>query len=135
MKQKILQFLIIAFALTTVSTAFAEGGDAEFLKTTGKKAKIVGKGALFGLGGGLVIGLASQVVRHNTRTIFLFGSLGMYAGIGMGLYVILAPKGATPYEGPDTYEDFSQYHPFSKQFDPMLVKANQIQVPVYSFTF
>jgi hypothetical protein len=37
----------------------------------------------------------------------MFGSIGMYAGILLGIYVITTSPGPTPYEGPDTYEDFS----------------------------
>jgi hypothetical protein len=60
------------------------------------------------LGGGLVIGLASQVVKKRTKNIFVAGSLGMYAGIATGLYLIFsAGSGVKEYEGPDTYEDFS----------------------------
>jgi len=72
-----------------------------------KRAKIVGKAALYGFGGGLVVGVASQVFHKKPKNIFMFGSLGMYAGILLGLYVISTSQGPAPYEGPDTYEDFN----------------------------
>jgi hypothetical protein len=87
---------------------FFNAGFAEAKNVTTRKAIIVGKAALYGLGGGLVIGLASQVVKKRTKNIFVAGSLGMYAGIATGLYLIFsAGSGVKEYEGPDTYEDFS----------------------------
>lgn len=81
----------------------------ESLNNTGKRAAIVGKSAIYGAAGGLVVGVASQAFKRKTKNIFVFGSLGLYAGIAMGLYIVMAPRGATPYEGPDTYEDFGSY--------------------------
>lgn len=71
--------------------------------------KIVGKSAMYGAGGGLVVGLASQVFKKKTKNIFLFGSLGMYAGILLGVYIISTSRAPTPYEGPDTYEDYGDF--------------------------
>lgn len=72
-----------------------------------RKALVIGKAAAYGLGAGLVVGLASQVINSNTKNIFLGGSLGMYAGIGLGLYLLMtAPTADEGYEGPDTYDDF-----------------------------
>lgn len=79
----------------------------ETMNVTGKRVKVVAKSALYGLGGGLVVGLASQVFERKTKNIFMFGSLGMYAGILLGIYVVSTSSGPRPYEGPDTYEDFS----------------------------
>lgn len=61
---------------------------------------------MYGAAGGLVVGLASQAFHRSTRGIFMFGSLGLYAGIAVGLYAITAAKSGTPYEGPDTYDDY-----------------------------
>jgi hypothetical protein len=69
---------------------------------------IVAKSAIFGLGGGLVVGLASQVFKKNTKNIFLAGSLGMYAGIGLGIYIISSTHAAR-YDGPDTYKDLDDF--------------------------
>ena len=92
-------FLAIAFLLPQA----AEARDA-----TVRKGLIVGKAALYGLAGGLVIGLASQVITTRTKNIFIGGSIGMYAGILTGLYLVMtAGSSAKEYEGPDTYEDFS----------------------------
>lgn len=88
------------------SHAFAAN---ESLNVAGKKTGIVAKAAAFGLGGGLIVGLASQVVKRKAQNIFLAGSLGMYIGIAMGIYIVTAPKGGTPYDGPDTYEDYGNY--------------------------
>jgi hypothetical protein len=79
----------------------------ESLNVTGKRVKIVAKSALYGFGGGLVVGLASQVFKKKVKNIFMFGSLGLYAGIALGLYVVSTSGGPLPYEGPDTYDDFS----------------------------
>jgi hypothetical protein len=95
--------VLSAFLLLLVSPARAD----ESLNVTGKRVKIVAKSALYGFGGGLVVGLASQVFKKKTKNIFLFGSLGLYAGIILGVYVVSTSSGPAPYEGPDTYDDFS----------------------------
>jgi hypothetical protein len=86
----------------------AEAQASETMNVTGKRVKVVAKSAVYGLGGGLVVGLASQVFQRKTKNIFMFGSLGMYAGIILGIYVVSTSSGPRPYEGPDTYEDFSK---------------------------
>lgn len=80
----------------------------ESLNITGKRFRIVGRSALYGFGGGLVVGLASQVFKKKPKNILLFGSLGLYAGIILGVYVISTSSAPAPYEGPDTYDDFTQ---------------------------
>jgi hypothetical protein len=89
--------------------SYAAHAESESLNLTGKRALIVGKAALYGAGGGLVVGLASQVFKKKGKNIFLFGSLGMYAGIILGIYVISSSRGPAPYEGPDTYEDYGDF--------------------------
>jgi hypothetical protein len=89
-------------------TSFGEArAESETLAVTGKRIKIISKSALYGFGGGLVVGLASQVFKKKAKNIFMFGSLGLYAGILLGIYVVTGMEGPTPYEGPDTYDDFS----------------------------
>lgn len=87
--------------------------DSETLNVAGKKAKVVGKAAIYGASGGLVVGLASQVFKKKAKNIFVFGSLGLYAGILLGVYVISTHSGPAPYDGPDTYEDYGD---FSRSF-------------------
>ncbi len=108
MYQKFSLVLILSFLLQVVALPSALAAN-ESLNLAGKKTAIVAKAAAFGLGGGLVVGLASQVVKRKTNNIFLAGSLGMYVGIAMGIYIVTAPKGGTPYDGPDTYEDYGNY--------------------------
>ncbi len=96
-------FVLFAF-LCSASPAGAE----ESLNVTGKRVKVVAKSAAYGVVGGLVVGLASQVFEKKTKNIFMFGSLGLYAGILLGIYVVSTSSGPSPYEGPDTYEDFSR---------------------------
>ena len=108
--QKVLSiFLVAAFFLTSQASAFAAPEVKDAPQSIGtKRAKVVAKAAIFGFGGGLVVGLASQVFKKKSKNVFLFGSLGMYAGILLGLYVITTTKTPAPYQGPDTYEDFSR---------------------------
>jgi hypothetical protein len=108
MKQILSVFLAISLLLLSLPSAQAADQDPPPSKTL-RQAKVVGKAALYGWGGGLVVGLASQVFQRNAKNVFLFGSLGMYAGILLGIYVISTSPGPAPYEGPDTYDDFS-YH-------------------------
>jgi len=95
--------ILVASLLMVPSWAKAE----DSLNVTGKRVNIVAKSAGYGLVGGLVVGLASQVFQKKVKNIFMFGSLGLYAGILLGIYVVSTSSGPTPYEGPDTYEDFS----------------------------
>jgi hypothetical protein len=104
--RKILSTLLVAAILG--STPLAASAESQSLNIAGKRAKVVAKSALYGFGGGLVVGLATQVFKKKTRNIFICGSLGMYAGIALGIYVISTSRGPTPYEGPDTYEDYSE---------------------------
>jgi hypothetical protein len=87
------------------ATASAPGD--ENLNIAGKRARIVARSAIYGFGGGLVVGVASQVFKKKSKNILLFGSLGLYAGILLGVYVITTSSTPPPYEGPDTYDDFS----------------------------
>jgi hypothetical protein len=96
--------LVISFLLPMA--AHAENSQLNY---AGKRAKIVGKAALYGFGGGLVVGVASQAFKKRAKNVFLFGSLGLYAGIALGIYVISTSRGPTPYEGPDTYEDYGDF--------------------------
>jgi hypothetical protein len=102
------RWLCLLLIFSFVSPAFARA-ETESLSVAGKRAKVVGKAALYGFGGGLVVGVASQVFKKETKNIFLFGSLGLYAGILLGVYVITSSRGPAPYEGPDTYEDYGDF--------------------------
>ena len=104
MKKIISLLLLAAFLLPVTGRA-----ESEYLSIAGKRAKVVGKAALFGTGGGLVVGVASQVFKKNAKNIFVFGSLGLYAGILLGVYVISSSRGPAPWEGPDTYEDYGDF--------------------------
>ena len=114
---------------------------AEARSSTTRKAIVVGKAALYGLGGGLVIGLASQVISKNTRNIFIGGSLGMYAGIATGLYLVLtAGSGPKEYEGPDTCEDFSGWDSHNWNPSPATLQAKlppkpELEINFYNFRF
>ena len=105
--------LLILFSMLLPMAAHAE---SESLNLAGKRTLRVAKAAAYGAGGGLVVGLASQVFKKKAKNIFLFGSLGLYAGILVGIYVISSSHGPSTYEGPDTYEDFGD---FSLRYAPM----------------
>lgn len=104
MKRFVALLLLTAFLLPSVGRAETPG-----LNIAGKRAKVVGKAALYGFGGGLVVGVASQAFKKKEKNIFLFGSLGLYAGIALGIYIVATSRGPTPYEGPDTYEDYGDF--------------------------
>jgi hypothetical protein len=97
---------LFASLLFSGTTAHAQ---SETLNVAGKKAKVVGKAAIFGAAGGLIVGAASQVFKRKAKNIFVFGSLGLYSGILLGIYVISSHSGPAPYEGPDTYEDYGDF--------------------------
>lgn len=104
MKRLLSLMLLLTFLLPCQGRAENSG-----LTVAGKRAKVVGKAALYGFGGGLVVGVASQAFKKKSKNIFLFGSLGLYAGIAVGIYVISTSRGPAPYEGPDTYEDYGDF--------------------------
>ncbi|MCO5142058.1 MAG: hypothetical protein M9962_03095 [Oligoflexia bacterium] len=103
-----LRALIISFLISSITPSLATA-KSETLTTAGKRAKVVAKAAVYGFGGGLIVGVASQVFKRKTKNIFMFGSLGMYAGILLGVYVISTSSTPSPYEGPDTYEDYGDF--------------------------
>ncbi len=104
MKKCLSLWLVLSFFLSPLAHA-----ESESLNIAGKRAKIIGKAALYGAGGGAIVGLASQVFKKKTKNIFVFTSLGLYAGILLGIYVVSTSRGPTPYEGPDTYEDYGDF--------------------------
>jgi hypothetical protein len=142
MKRFFYPILIALLSITMVSgPAFAANAN---MTKSGKKALVVGKAAFFGWSGGLVVGVASQAFKKSTRNVFMFGSIGMYIGIGLGIYLITAPRGSTPYEGPDTYEeDFSSintnktFSTLSPQEVEILQQksAQDLSVPLYTLKF
>jgi len=103
MTRKLMSMILVTAIFVLPLRASAQ----DSLNVTGKRVKVVAKSAGYGLVGGLVVGLASQVFKKKTKNVFMFGSLGMYAGILLGIYVVSSSSGRAPYEGPDTYEDFS----------------------------
>lgn len=131
------QFVILCLLAAVVTAPFrAQAADAG-LNTAGKKGAIVGKAALYGFGGGLVVGVASQVFKRKTKNIFLFGSLGLYAGIALGLYVISTGGKESTYDGPDTYEDYmgSLHKP---EVNPTLMTAppaGDMRVSLFNVSF
>ena len=138
--QKLISFLL-AISIFLPQLALAE---SEILTTSGKRLKIVGKSALYGFAGGAVVGVASQVFVKKTKNIFLFGSLGLYAGIALGIYVITSVRGPTPYEGPDTYQDFGDYstsiessraYRLTKLDEPKVVNPAQLEVNFLNISF
>ena len=104
--KSVCSFFLIVSLLVCSGPAFA--GSDSTLTTTGKKVRIVAKSAAYGLGGGLIVGLASQAFKSKSKNIFLAGSLGLYAGIAIGLIVVTGTH-STRYDGPDTYKDLEDF--------------------------
>lgn len=141
MRAFFLPFLIIAL-LSQAVLAPKAWAEQSSLGRTGKKAAVVGKCAFFGWSGGLVVGVASQAFKKNTKNVFMFGSLGMYVGIGLGLWLVMAPRGSTSYDGPDTYEDeeFGDLRlrtTAPRELELAQVKADptRVDVPLYTLKF
>jgi hypothetical protein len=66
----------------------------------------------------------------------------MYAGILLGLYVISTTHAPAPYEGPDTYEDFSRVDlkpagnpTVMAQQDAFAPRADKLQLNFLNITF
>ena len=73
MKRFLSVMLVSALLLSSLAPAARA---EESLNVTGKRVKIVAKSALYGFGGGLVVGLASQVFKKKVKNIFMFGKIG-----------------------------------------------------------
>lgn len=102
MKHGLSILLICSLFFTLQGRAYS----AEDLTVARKKGLIVAKSAAYGLGGGIVVGLASQAFYKDMKNVFLAGSLGMYAGLILGVIIISSgPSHAPHYDGPDTYND------------------------------
>lgn len=133
---KLLSYLMI-FAFSSLQVFAA---DNESLGRTGKKTMVVAKAAMYGAAGGLVVGLASQAFKKKSKNIFLFGSLGLYTGIAMGVYAIMSSRGGGNYEGPDTYGDYMGMIDLTvpqKQQEQLFAEKldNSTSVSLYSFSF
>jgi hypothetical protein len=124
--------LMVVFSFLAPQLAAAESGT---LTIMGKRAKVVGKAAVYGTGGGLVVGVASQVFKKKAKNIFMFGSLGMYAGILLGLYVVSTSRGPTPYEGPDTYDDFGGFGKLFPELPSALAKSDPFSANALNVNF
>ena len=138
-------FFLLSFLLSiSAESVYAAGAAAAPASSQSsantKKAVIVAKSALFGLGGGLVVGVASQVFKKNTKNIFLAGSLGMYAGIALGIFII-STNSSPRYDGPDTYKDLEDFQsgslskPEKTNTIGTIEKKAPIQVALFSTNF
>src|SRR3989338_2093072 len=97
--KRVLPLLILSAFLCFSSTSFAAS-------PTLKKALVVGKAGLWGFAGGFILGLASQAIESNTKNIFKGGSLGLYAGLLAGVYIVATTHALSEdSEGKDTYDD------------------------------
>ena len=129
------QILLLSLMLLLVAPQIGEARSV-----TARKAIVVGKTALYGLAGGFVVGLASQVVNKRTKNIFLGGSLGLYAGIGVGLYIVLSSGRTNPnYEGPDTYEEFDGWDSRTQtpsEIEELIAKKDKnLNITIFSTSF
>lgn len=131
---KTLTCFLVVLSLLALPAQKAQAA-SETLTVAGKKTMLVAKAGLFGLGGGLVIGLASQVFKNKPKNIFLAGSLGMYAGIAMGLYIISSSGGNATYEGPDTYEDYQGRLTPETKFVAQAKESPVVDLRVVSLSF
>jgi hypothetical protein len=66
----------------------------------------------YGAGGGALLGFASMAFGTNTRAIPIGASLGLYAGIIFGGYVLLSHKQgqAGSYDRPSPYSESTEYY-------------------------
>ena len=121
------KFLVLLLLVSSLSMLFAPPLQAQSVMA--RKAIVVGKAALYGFGAGMVVGLASQVVKKKAKNIFVGGSLGMYVGIITGVYLVSTASPQVDYEGPDTYEDFSGWDSYLYE-PPKNLQQARIDQPV-----
>lgn len=113
--------LLLPAICLPISSAMAA---SESLGAIEKRGKVIARSAMYGLAGGLVVGLASQVVKSKVKNIFVGGSLGLYAGILMGVYLTSTARDNMNYEGPDTYEDYGDFSKATPEPDRGMQKIN-----------
>jgi len=115
--KKILISLSLCFSLLFSSSAFA----------LDPKIKVLGTMAGYGVVGGALLGTASMAFEAGPRAIARGASLGLYAGLLFGGYVILSyemkkrgygnesqqqdyyPDSRSPYEDQSRLEDISEF--------------------------
>ena len=131
--------ILLAILILSLGSPKFAMAQSESLGRVGKKTLVVAKAGAYGAIGGLVVGLASQAFKSSTRNIFLFGSLGLYTGIAMGVYAISSARGGTPYEGPDTYDDYTgkndRLFPAREQEVLLAKELASPRLNVYSISF
>jgi len=91
------------------------------------KVKALGTFALYGAGGGALLGLASMAFGGRPRAIAMGASLGLYAGIIFGSYVALshaysANRAAEDqqYQGTSGYDEGQRWNPYEAFSDQKL---------------
>lgn len=99
-----LSFIFFSSNIFAVSNSF-ESQTTE-LKVD-PRVKIVTMTAAYGAVGGAIVGLASNAFGAKPRNISIGASLGLYAGIGIGLFIVFSPK--TYHEKPSD-EDYDSIH-------------------------
>lgn len=103
--------------------------------------------AAYGTAGGALLGFASMAFGTSARNIARGASLGLYAGILFGTFVIVShaynPAMETPYEGsgspyenaPSSYQNDNLWEKPLKLNNYNLVKNTNESIPPVSFDF
>lgn len=113
-KTLLLTFVLIISSLSAGSAYALDG-----------KTKALGAMALYGTAGGALLGTASMAFGTSERSIAVGASLGLYAGLIFGSYIILthaAKKNNWNFGDPNEYYD-APGSPYSGEVDHRRYKA------------
>lgn len=98
------RLIITVLTIIVLMIATSTSGSA---KSLDPRVKAVILTSAYGTIGGAVVGLATTAFGGDENNIFIGASLGLYAGIGIGLFLIFNPRRPKVHEtSPDDYDRY-----------------------------
>ena len=92
-------------AIMSFVSALAAAPRAE-AKEFDPRVKVVLLTSAYGAVGGAVVGLATTAFGAKSRNILMGASLGLYAGIGIGLFMVFGPRPVDYYRSGPASDDY-----------------------------
>ncbi|OUR94880.1 hypothetical protein A9Q84_17380 [Halobacteriovorax marinus] len=106
---KLLKLKSFAILLITITVLFFQSPDAS---ATDGRVKALGTMALYGTAGGALLGAASLAFGTSGRAVAQGASLGLYAGIVFGTYVVVSHSlKQRRYRSPEPAPPAENYYP------------------------
>lgn len=110
---KLLKLKSLTILLMTITVLFLQSPSAQ---ATDGRVKALGTMALYGTAGGALLGAASMAFGTSGRAIAQGASLGLYAGIIFGTYVVVSHSmRKNRYNNPEPAPPIDNYYPEDSQ--------------------